>query len=162
MISTLKHKIQAMIGKAILKTINSNGYYTVIVLGGETRRVAAPQPYGMRARPPANSKQVVLFPNGERDEGLCVVSDSGEGCPELTENEVAVYSKHGNFIHLLKTGNFLVVGSIEQTGDFVSSGQVSDLIGTMLEIRTLFNTHTHKETGAVTLVPNQQMPVAPS
>ena len=157
--SSIGQKIKAVVCKAILKAIQQDGSHTVVILKNETRKAWAPQPYGLRTRPPTGSKQVVLFPNGEKDEGLVAVSDNPEGCPELTENEVAVYSKHGNLIHLLKTGDFLVVGSIDQTGDFTSSGQVSDLIGTMLEIRQLYNTHTHNETGVVTLAPNQQMPV---
>lgn len=55
------------------------------------------------------------------------------------------------------TGNLTVGGNVNTAGDSASAGQVSDVNGSMQEIRTVYNGHKHTETGSLTQVPGAQM-----
>lgn len=55
------------------------------------------------------------------------------------------------------TGNLTVGGNVSTAGNSTSAGQVSDLNGTMQEIRTTYNGHKHTETGSITQTPDAQM-----
>lgn len=157
---SLATRIKAMIGKAVLSSIQSNGNYSVIILGGEERTVASPQQYGIKSRPPEKSRQVILFPNGERDQGICMVSHSEEGCPTLSSNEMAIFTKHGNSVLLKADGSILITGDVSVDGDVASNGDVSDgelTTPTMKEIRALFNGHIHPHGTPNTGTPLTQM-----
>lgn len=48
-------------------------------------------------------------------------------------------------------------GKVTVTGDITATGNVADMVGTMADIRTAYNSHTHSETGSTTSVPTPLM-----
>lgn len=55
------------------------------------------------------------------------------------------------------TGNLTVGGNLNVAGNSASAGQVSDVNGTMQEMRVTYNGHKHTETGSITQVPDSPM-----
>ena len=48
-------------------------------------------------------------------------------------------------------------GKVTVTGDITATGNVADMVGTMADIRTAYNSHTHSETGSTTSAPTPLM-----
>lgn len=55
------------------------------------------------------------------------------------------------------TGNLIVGGNMNVAGNSVSAGQVSDVNGSMQEMRVTYNGHKHTETGSTTQTPDTPM-----
>jgi phage baseplate assembly protein V len=55
------------------------------------------------------------------------------------------------------TGNVTIGGSLSVTGAIAGSASVSDAAGSMGQMRTVYNGHTHGETGGTTLTPSAPM-----
>lgn len=114
------------------------------------------QNFGFVSEPPKESTAILAARAGAKDAATAIVIENRDGAVSLAEGETVVYNNHGVAIHL-KAG-----GDVEITGAnlTVSAGDVSDQGATtpaMQDMRNLYNTHTHNETGSVTAVPNQAM-----
>lgn len=55
------------------------------------------------------------------------------------------------------SGNVTIAGNLSTAGNSTSAGNVSDLNGSMQEMRTYYNGHKHIETGSTTQVPDTPM-----
>lgn len=127
----------------------------VALLKGEVRVLERPQPAGFSSVPEAGSEAFVVFLGGDRGHGIALgVEDRRYRPTSQTEGEVVIYQPRsgGGATVVLKSD-----GSIELTpaagspvtvvGDLEVSGDVSDADGTMDEMRTTYNGHTHVENG---------------
>ncbi len=158
LIRPISNKIFLMLGRAVLKAINNSEgtqKIQVVALADETiSDIERFQEYGFESYPLAEAEVFIGFLNGNRDHGIALCVHDGRYRPtDLAEGEVAVYHKEGHRV-LLKAGGIIEVEGTEiKMGDVVSS--LEKLLNKLA--MDIFNTHTHNETGGVTLVPNTLM-----
>lgn len=138
-------------------TAFQNGNWKVTLLDGETMsNIPYAQPFGMKTRPPVDSKGVLLSRGGQKNGGFLIVLEDDAGAPDVAEGEAAIFNDHGATIHLKADGSIEVDGGdfkikggncIIEAGDLDASGDVTDNSGTpaptMALMRTVFNAHTH-------------------
>lgn len=75
------------------------------------------QDYGLTSKPTAGAEALVLFPNGDRSVPLVVkVDDRRYRLTGLADGEVALYSEHGQRLHLKADGSVEVVGTEVKLG----------------------------------------------
>lgn len=144
------------------------------------------QNYGFTAKPHAGAEGVVVFVGGNRDHGLCIaVDDRRYRLTGLEDGEVAIYTDEGDKIHLkrnnvieVETQTFRVnAGTVVEintplfvvdaplatfSGDVQADGEILDNAAgaglTMTNMRSIYNTHTHPQSGGgTTSAPNQDM-----
>lgn len=183
----LRDRILLAISRAVVETIkDSSGIQTmqVSLLADEVQDgVERFQNYGLTSHPPKQSEGILVCPGGDRSHGILIVVDNRQyRLKGLQEGEVALYSDEGDYIKL-KRGNEIeistqkltvnatssvdittpslnVTGVVTVTGDISSQAQISDSIGTMSSMRTIYNSHQHPENGdggGTTSPPNQHM-----
>lgn len=117
--------------------------------GGTTHdRIAFPLPYGFASRPRAGAEAIVLWPGGGRERGIAVVVDGRTGRPALEEGEVALFNPD--------TGTMLRMaadGRVRMTGDLVVDGDISDRRGSLEQLRSVYDAHTHGTSSGPTTPP---------
>lgn len=142
------------------------------LLKGETRSgLERFGQFGWTSRPPEGSELVALFFGGVRDHGVVVaVEDRSSRPTDLAEGESCAYNAHGVRILLKEDGSIeitanggvkMTAATLELSGDLKVDGkieaggkissdasieaaaQISDALGSMTEVRDLYNAHTH-------------------
>ncbi|MFW2176669.1 MULTISPECIES: phage baseplate assembly protein domain-containing protein [unclassified Moraxella] len=110
------------------------------------------QQVGFASDLPVDS-QVVMLPIGGRATNMVIIA-SGEAPIVVTANEgeVVIYDQFGHEIRLGKAGikmigNVDVQGNITTHGNITANGQINDMQGSMAEIRTIYNSHSHVTDG---------------
>jgi phage baseplate assembly protein V len=174
LVQELKRKIAMAIGLGDLTKINDNAPLQKIqvnMLEGETHsdydRV---QEYGFTSVPLPGAQAVVVCVGGGRDNGIVVgTEDRRHRLKNLEAGEVAIYNNLGNFIklkadgtmHVLSSHNVQVeaptvtiTGNLQVNGNIVANGNITDQNTgsgrSMASMRSLYNSHTHTETGSTT------------
>lgn len=161
MLDTLKKKIFLMIGRGILKAVNNETKIMKVQVSGlkdETLTdIERPQNYGFESYPdPTDDIEAIMaFISGNRDQGIVLVLHDRSNRPSLNAGESMLYSKYGKNI-LLKNDNTIVMGAGDQ--EFVKGTELQTQINQLRTdyntfVTTIYNLHTHVETGATTAVP---------
>lgn len=144
-----------MISLAKMVTGSAGEYQFEVQTGEILSKVRFVQNFGFVSEPPADSTALLTSRAGSKDASVAVVIENRDGAVSLASGEVVVYNNHGVSIHLKAGGVVEILGAdLEVTGDVQDAGTVTP---TMQDMRDLYNTHTHNETGSVTAVPNQSM-----
>ncbi|SPD73836.1 Prophage baseplate assembly protein V [uncultured Desulfobacterium sp.] len=177
MIAPLSRRARLMIGRGIINLVydglKAQGVQ-VSLLSGEVRDLVERfQEYGFTSVPHAGAEAVMVSVGGNRDHGIVIAcEDRRYRLKGLSAGEVALYTDEGDKI-VLKRGRIvemttknLVINAeeavtinspvINASGDFNADGDVADGVRAMSADRTIYNSHTHPETGTTTGVPNQQ------
>jgi len=116
LLQPIKNKIMLLIGRCILTAINNTGKTQTITgtgLSGEKLSdVERPENYGFTSSPrPSMSEAVIVFPNGNRGNGVAVVVADRDARPKtLSEGDVCIYDYRGLQILLDVTGITLKTG----------------------------------------------------
>jgi phage baseplate assembly protein V len=76
----------------------------VKVLDGEVLKAQRIEPYGLSYRPKAGAQAYLVFPGGDRAQGLALVVGDKRYQLELAEGEVALHDDEGNFVKLARGG----------------------------------------------------------
>jgi len=161
MLNVLKQKLFLMIGRGILKAINNEAKIMKVQVAGlkdETLTdVERPQNYGFESYPDTadNIEAVLAFIGGNRDQGLALILHDRTNRPSLNKGESMLWSKYGKNI-LLKNNNTIEMGAADQ--EFVKGTELQNQINQLRTdyntfVTTIYNLHTHVETGGVTAVP---------
>jgi len=166
LINRLRIKIVLLIGRSILAAINNSGgtqKVQVVALYDETiSGIERFQEYGLETYPKKDAEILVAFINGNRDQGIALCAHDRRYRPrDLSEGDVAMYTDADgggdHRIHLCSGKKINIVGEAIKIG--AKAGHkalcIEDLIDTINDLITVYNSHTHTETGGVTLVPNQ-------
>jgi phage baseplate assembly protein V len=152
-----------------------------VQLGANEIRDALPRlpEYGFASFPLPGSNALVIFPTGDRSNGVVVATDDPRYRVKLQPGEAALYDDLGKKVHLTRTK--IVIDAAGQDVEIDNAGTVTinattavimntpllkvsgDIIDnyatntrTMGGMRTVYNTHTHNDPqGGVTGAPNQ-------
>ncbi len=107
MLEDLKAKIFLLIGRGVLKALDASGKMQTVQVSGLKSEIISdierPQPYGLETYPEAGTEAIIIFPNGNRDQGLAIIINDRDNKPEdLSEGDVHVWS---NADLVLNTGD---------------------------------------------------------
>ena len=111
MLRPIKVTLNLLIGRGILKNVNNEEQIQKIQVSGLKNEnitdMERPQTYGFESYPEIHDETEAIFvcPNGNRDQGLCVVLHDRSYRPtDLAEGDVRVYDKFSNTIKLNEDG----------------------------------------------------------
>lgn len=163
LLQPIKNKILLLIGRAILTAMDNTKKTQKIqikCLKGETLSdIERLEDFGFTSNPPVdgNTECLVLFLNGNRDFGIAIKAHNRELRPKtLAPGESAMYNSAGDLVHLTAAGLFKMLGATEA----FLKGTTFD--AWLSSFTTWAGSHTHTETGAVTLPPLVPPPVGPT
>lgn len=105
----LRTRVRMIVQRAIVSLVNDTTAMQLIqvsILRGDVlSRVERVQNYGFTSNPENGSEAVVVFINGNRDQGLAIVVDNTEvRKKDLQPGEVAVYHKSGSYVLMKADG----------------------------------------------------------
>lgn len=152
-----------------------------VQLGANEIRDALPRlpEYGFTSFPLPGANALVIFPTGDRSNGVIVATDDPRYRIKLQSGEAALYDDLGKKVHLTRTGIVVDAAGQDVTVNNAArvtinattavimntpllkvSGDIIDNYGsntrTMSGMRTVYNGHTHNDPqGGVSGVPNQ-------
>lgn len=114
LLDPIRRQIRMIVAKCLIQSVNDakapDGLSATIGLVNSEKHESVPmmQNYGLTSKPKANSRAVVLFVGGARDNGVIVATQGpADKIPTLEDGEVAVYSDYGQSIILKKDGSIL-------------------------------------------------------
>lgn len=121
--------------------------------------------FGFVSRPPKGAEVLIICVGGDRNHAIAVATEYRDARPKgLAEGESGLYSTAGGSvaarITLKANGDVeITAGKVTISGDAEVAGDVADALGTMLEMRTIYNSHTHTHGGSAgtTAPPSQPM-----
>lgn len=111
------------------------------------------QPFGLAAVPPAGAMTVVIAIGGDQGDMMALpLAAPGTRFGNLAAGQVVVYDAAGNRVALLADGTVEIHAAtrvvvkapeLRVEGNIVATGNISDPAGSMAEMRTKYNAHTH-------------------
>lgn len=119
--------------------------------------------YGFSSVPEPGAELLVVFPGGDRAHGVVVATEDRRYRPRsLAAGEVVVYHRSGSRILLKADGSIELQpsnGQVKVDADLEVTGALIDDTGggnltTVATMRTIYNAHTHVETGGTTAPPS--------
>lgn len=118
--SSIKH----LIGRAVIKRIASNAtQLQVTALANEVREVWHVDTYGLATSPLPDMQAVVVYPFGDRKDGIVVSAIDNNTRPQVASGEVVVYTHDGTQIRLSRSGtvrikatNVVIEGNLQVNG----------------------------------------------
>ncbi len=160
----MKNKIFNMIKRALITLAGKDeGDFLTAQVSyfGKTKQVEIMLPYGLYANPGADSIAVVFNVNGQEENQVAIPYDPYGRFKDLEPGEVAVGNiVKGSKITFKANGDIDIesAGNINiNSADKVNINGDTEPLVRGVAMTTLFNLHTHNETGAVTAPPNQPM-----
>ena len=138
-----------MMRQAIIGVIKRTGNQALQVLGlsGElVDDVPLYQQAGFASWLPKDA-EVVMLPMSGKARNFVIVAGRDAVAIEVAEGETVVYNQHGVELRLSKDKIKSNV-SLEVDGDIKATGDVSDKLSSMTQMRTVYNTHAHGNMGA--------------
>ena len=170
MLEPIKRRIMMTVARAVIRAVNDSKGRQVLqieIMKGELRDdVERMQEYGFTSVPKPGADAAVVFVGGDRAHGIVIaVEDRRYRLTGLAEGEVALHDDQGQKVHLTRTGivvatalnltatvggsvsvtapTITLVGAVNVTGSITATGEISDLNGSMTEMRGVYNGHNH-------------------
>lgn len=157
LLAPLKRRMQTMIARGVIELVKSGvgdlDTVQVSVLADETiDGVELFQHYGLASSPLPGSEAIVLSVGGKRSHSVIIATANRKLRLDVGPGESALYTEFGSKVHLKADGSIDVVSPIAVnvtaptvgiTGNLTVTGEVSDALGSMNEMRDVFNGHTH-------------------
>lgn len=137
---------------------DTTGIQSVQVLGldRELLDVQRLQGFGYSSVPPVGTEVLVLFINGRAHGYVVADDDPASRVKGLNPGDSVAYSVSGARAICRATGAIELTPALSQpvliTGNLVVTGNVSDVNGSMQEMRGFYNAHTHGGPPAVPLM----------
>lgn len=156
-------KLRLMVSRAVVKLVGDNTQLQqlqISLLEDEARSIVERfQQYGFTSVPFPEAEAVALSVGGSRSHMVVIaVDDRRYRKRDMEPGETAIYTDEGDYV-LIKRGRIVEVnagtrlsviapeaefsGNVHVTGNITCDGNVSDLNGSMQEMRDTYNTHTH-------------------
>jgi len=141
MFENFAKRVQLLVGRAILKAITADDEIQLVKLTGLEGEiqdgVERPQPYGLSSRVPEGAELLVLYMQGNRDDGVVVLADhSASRKRDINDGEVALYSTFDGFVHLKDNGKVAISTSGPTSDNAVRYSKLEDVI---VELQTAWN-----------------------
>ena len=166
LIGKIKSKLMLMVGRSVLAAVDNSEQtqkVQVVAMYDETiTGIERFQEYGFETRPAKDAEVLVVFINGNRDQGIAAcVHDRRHRPQDLAEGDVAVYTSEdggagAHRIHLKKSGKETDIIADKITGKATevklgaASGHkalcIEDLVDAINNFIGTYNTHTHSVT----------------
>lgn len=110
MFSRVVDRVMALVVRGLVEYVNDSDEMQLVKVSTTANEVTDDlervQPYGLTTVPPKGSEAVILFLNGDKQQGVVIACDSAVNRPNgLAENDVEIYSAHGQRILLDVTGH---------------------------------------------------------
>jgi phage gp45-like len=154
MLTLLLSKIKNQIVRGIIKISPITTNDIEVKIFGRTYTLQQYYPYGMKARPPINTKCINLFVGGESTNGISLpyVQQFNANTPALNPGEVMLFNPlSGASVTFLDDGSINFVGNVTINGNVIATGNISDLNGvkgSLDDLRTEYETHVHYTDGS--------------
>lgn len=100
------------------------------------------QQVGFSSWIPEKSRVVILPLMGKSSRSIIIASTEAPVMISVEEGETCIYDQFGHQILLHKDG-IKIKGDVEIVGDLKTTGQVSDVKGSMQVMRDAYNSHVH-------------------
>lgn len=173
-VSRIWRRVQLVIGRARITFSNDAGNVQTMQLrlGQQETRDATPRlgEFGHASRPPVGADVIVLFPAGDRSNGVVIATGDQATRPRgLAEGESQLYDLWGKSVYLTASGGIVVEAqgtpvtvnnativtinasdsvvmntpTLKVSGDIEAGGNVSDSVRSMAADRVIYNGHTH-------------------
>ncbi len=125
---SLWHRMRLMVAQGVA-TLVGGEHVQVTVLDGETLpKVRRVEPYGVSSRPKPGAQVYMVFPSGDRAQGVALVIGDKRYQMELSEGEVALHDDQGNFVKLGSGGVATVRASAKVMADTPRFETVGDVV----------------------------------
>lgn len=174
MMGQIFRRLQLMVAQGVVTMVGQDKIQAMVLDGEVLSNIKRVEPYGFSHRPHTGAQAYLVFPNGDRSQGIALIVGDRQYNLELKDGEVALHDDMGQKVHLTRTG-IVVDGAgkpitlqnapeviadvpvLKCTGDIIDNagrGGVS-----MADMRAAYNDHGHKENGqgSTTDKPNQAM-----
>lgn len=170
MLEPLRRRVMMTIGRAVLRAIDDGSARQRVQVEAMKDElidgVERMQNYGFSSVPFAGADACLVFVAGNREQGIAIVVDDRRyRLTSLEPGEVAIYDDQGQAVHLTRDGivvnggslpvtitntpltaiesNVAITGDVAITGNMAATGEVSDALGSMNEMRGVYNGHQH-------------------
>jgi phage baseplate assembly protein V len=170
-IAPLQTRVLLMIGRALVLTVNDNKRVQELQLaalkGEVIGRAERLQTFGHSSNPPLGSEVAFVCVGGSRAHPIVIAGDSRELRPQGLEAggsklydsaaQHVVCLPSGGRVEVKANGEVTIIAATQVKvqaplliveGDIEATGNVSDSVGSMADMRTIYNSHTHPENGA--------------
>lgn len=169
MLNPLRRAIAAAANRAVVHLVDDSSKTQLLQIEAREDEVREAvehfQPAGFKSVPLAGSEAVVLAVGGNADHRVALAVHDKEARPTGWEpGEVGIFNlTTGDVIRLHADGTIditatatvrITAPNVEIVGNLKVSGQISDAVGSMAQIRTTYNAHTHAAEGAAPPVPS--------
>ena len=109
------------------------------------------QQVGFSSYIPEGAKVVVLPLQGKTAKSVVVATTGGAILVNVADGETCIYDQFGHQVLLYKDGikmmgNVEIIGGLKVSENIESKGEVSDITGSMQQMRVTYNIHTHGNT----------------
>lgn len=138
-----------IIRQALVGTIKRTGNKALQVLGlsGElVDDVPLYQQVGFASWLPIDA-EVIMLPMSGKARNFVIIAGSDAVAIEVAEGETVVYNQHGVELRLSKN-KIKMNTDLEVDGNIKATGGVSDSVGSMSQMRFVYNGHSHINNGA--------------
>lgn len=140
MLQRAANRIASLVVKGLISAVNDSDELQLVKVSTTADEVIEDvervQQYGITSVPPEGSEAIVIFMNGDRSEGVVIGCDSAAvRVKELSDGDVALYSKHGQQILMDDTTNITAT----QDGTF-NVGSGSDFVALSAKVDLLWTT----------------------
>lgn len=146
LLEPIKRRIFLLIGRAVLTAIKaSEKTQTIQVtsLDGETiSDVEHMQPFGLEAYPNSDTEAIILFINGNRDQGIAItVSDRDKRPKDLQQGDTCLYDSRGQECRL----------GADKVHLKDSRGQEVHMTATEVKVKDAFGNHITMTAAGITI-----------
>ncbi len=109
-----------------------------------TEEVERHEPYGFSSHPPQDNEGLIVFPNADKNNGICFQIGDERAKPPLKKGEVCVYHDKENYLLLKEDETLLMRGKLRlslKNDKLKVSNESQDLFSVLNEILTLIQNH---------------------
>lgn len=136
------HRVQMTVGRAIIEAVKDNDEIQLVKISGLDGEVQDGveriQNYGFSSNVPKGGEAVVLYVQGNREDGIVITADHGEyRIKDLQSGETVMYSQHGQTLKQLENGDTVFNDGTDYAVAF------NDLKTSFDNLVLWLNSHTH-------------------
>lgn len=100
--------------------------------------------FGVTSRPMPGAEAIVVSVNGDRSHPVVIATADRRFTVSLAEGAVAIHDAAGTVVKCNGAGDVEITAArVTISGDLEVAGDVSDGAGSMADMRTAYNGHTH-------------------